>query len=201
MMFAIVCALGCAVLVVAEWKHLATVRVIAKVIASLAFLAIGISAGRTDTFAVWIVVGLAFGVVGDIALLSERGFLLGLGAFLLGHTAYIVAIATRLPPAQWLTWEALVPVAVASVALVMLWPKLGKLRIPVIAYVIAIVAMVAGALALRQEQLTAGACLFFASDLSVARDKFVGASFTNKLWGLPAYYFGQILIAYSLLLK
>jgi len=198
MSFAIASAFGCAVLVLAEWKHLARVRVIAKVFASLAFLALGISARRTDAYALWIVAGLALGVVGDIALLSERGFLAGLGAFLLGHVAYIVAIATRLPAAQWFTPEALAPLAVASIALVMLWPRLGSLRVPVIAYVVAIVVMVAGALALRTEPFAAGAVLFFASDLSVARDKFVGASFTNKLWGLPAYYFGQILIAYSL---
>ena len=194
-------------------------RVIAKVVASLAFLAIGVEAEPKS----WIVLGLAFGVIGDIALLSERGFLLGLGTFLVGHLAYVISIAAQLPPAQWFTPEALVPLAVASIALVMLWPRLGSLRIPVIAYVIVIVAMVTGALALRHvsdlpapqanlmatvaggsvysrshEMFAAGACLFFASDLSVARDKFVGASFTNKLWGLPAYYFGQILIAYSL---
>jgi uncharacterized membrane protein YhhN len=194
MIFVATCALACAVLVVAEWKHLATARVIAKVIASLAFLGLGLSAQPHS----WIVVGLALGVVGDIALLSERGFLLGLGAFLLGHIAYVIAFATVLPPTQWWTWWALLPITVASIALVLLWPRLGSLRIPVIAYVLVIVAMTIGALAIDTVPLTPGALLFFASDLSVARDKFVGASFTNKLWGLPAYYLGQILIAYSL---
>ena len=46
--------------------------------------------------------------------------------------------------------------------------------------------------------LLAGAALFFVSDLAVARDKFVGASFLNRAWGLPAYYAGQLLIAWSL---
>ena len=46
--------------------------------------------------------------------------------------------------------------------------------------------------------LAAGACLFFASDLAVARDRFVARDFTNKLWGLPAYYIGQLLIAWAI---
>ena len=46
--------------------------------------------------------------------------------------------------------------------------------------------------------LASGAVLFFVSDLAVARDKFVGASFVNRAWGLPAYYAGQLLIAWSL---
>ena len=67
-----------------------------------------------------------------------------------------------------------------------------------IAYVVAITAMVIGAIALGNPRFLAGAALFFASDLAVARDKFVAPGFTNRAWGLPAYYAGQLLIAWSL---
>jgi uncharacterized membrane protein YhhN len=226
---AALCAVACALLVYAEHRRAATMRVIAKVVASLAFLALGICARHSGDYGTWIVAGLALGVAGDIALLgeSQAAFMAGLGAFLLGHVAYVIAIATVIPPASWLagaSYLAVLPVAVAGFALVKLWPRLGTMRVPVIAYVLVIVTMVIGALALRtvpdtsnlaapqaqlmgtiapaysraHELFAAGALLFFASDLAVARDKFVGASFANKAWGLPAYYGGQLLIAWSL---
>ena len=198
------CAVACALLVAAEYRRAATLRVIAKVIASLAFLAVGISARQSGDYGTWIVVGLAFGVAGDIALLGEGNgaFLGGLVAFLIGHVAYVVAIAALVPPAHWIDRAgvlALVPLAVAATVLVQMWPRLGALRAPVIVYVGVIVTMVVGAIAQEHNQLlVAGAILFFVSDIAVARDKFLGASFANKLWGLPAYYAGQLLIAWSL---
>ena len=78
------------------------------------------------------------------------------------------------------------------------------MRIPVVGYMLAIVAMMIGAIAVARASalptrtcLVTGAALFFASDLAVARDKFVEQSFTNRAWGLPAYYAGQLLIAWS----
>jgi hypothetical protein len=38
---------------------------------------------------------------------------------------------------------------------------------------------------------------FAASDVSVARDRFVREDFLNRAWGLPLYYGGQLLIALS----
>ena len=43
-----------------------------------------------------------------------------------------------------------------------------------------------------------GAVLFFVSDLAVARDRFIARTFANKAWGLPLYFSGQLLIAWSL---
>jgi len=79
----------------------------------------------------------------------------------------------------------------------------------VIAYDAVILTMVVAALAFmrteiggmdlhRRELFAAGAVLFFASDLAVARDKFVAKGFVNRAWGLPVYYAGQLLIAWSL---
>ena len=67
------------------------------------------------------------------------------------------------------------------------------------AYVAVISAMVASATgafgAAGGAALLAGALGFFASDLAVARQRFVAKSFTNKLWGLPLYYASQLLLA------
>jgi len=43
-----------------------------------------------------------------------------------------------------------------------------------------------------------GATCFYFSDLSVARDRFVQKGYINRLIGLPLYYLGQFLLAFSL---
>ena len=202
------CMVACGALVAAERRGHPRAREIAKIVASLAFFAVAIVAGGS-TNPIWygrlLIAGLALGVAGDVALLGrgDRAFLFGLGAFLLGHAAYIAAFAQLVAITAWPAEAgatALVPIAVAVVALAKLWPRLGRMRIAVIGYVVAICAMMIGGLALLgvQHRATAGAALFFASDLAVARDRFGGASFTNKAWGLPAYYLGQLYLAWSL---
>jgi YhhN family len=42
-----------------------------------------------------------------------------------------------------------------------------------------------------------GAISFYLSDLFVARDRFVQTAFLNRLPGLPTYYAGQFLLAFS----
>lgn len=182
-------------------------RRITKIMASLSFVLLAIPAFGRDAFGTWMFVGLVAGACGDVALLGRgtRAFVIGLGAFLVGHVAYVVGVSQLVPPAKWLGAAGLLaipPVIVAGIALRTLWPKLGGLKGPVLAYVVAIVAMVIGAFAARDalpsgSVLALGAALFFASDLAVARDRFLARDFANKLYGLPAYYAGQLLIAWA----
>jgi uncharacterized membrane protein YhhN len=213
----LLCGFAVAVLVLGEYLDNDRIRFTAKPLASLAFILIGVFALMDDPsieeFEIATLIGLVLGALGDIALLSEHGFLAGLGSFLLGHLAYVVAVGTYLPPRTWLAAAgpyAALPAVVGLGALAYLWPKLGKLRVPVIFYVLVIIAMVISAIALvrsdildmhhdRRELFAAGAVLFFISDLSVARDKFVAPGFANRVWGLPVYYGAQVLIAWSLL--
>jgi uncharacterized membrane protein YhhN len=206
----IACAIGLAMLLAGEHRRRQLPRCAGKVVASAAFLVVAMLARPDSAFDTWIMVGLVLGAIGDVALLARRGFLVGLVAFLLGHLAYVVGVHHELPASAWLGAAgiaAIVPAAVALAALALLWPRLGSMRGPVIAYVVVITAMVIAALALaradviaarRAHRFLAGAVLFFASDLSVARDKFIAPTFANKAWGLPAYYAGQLLIAWSL---
>jgi uncharacterized membrane protein YhhN len=201
----IVSAVACAVLVYAEHARAGTLRSASKTIASLAFIAVGVIAARGHAHGIsspstWIIAGLIFGAVGDVALLGrgDGAFMAGLVAFLFGHIAYVVAIANIVHPTEWITPLAIVPVIGGACALAWLWPHLGPMKAPVIVYVLTIVSMVVGALAVRHAVLTTGAILFFISDLAVARDKFVASGFTNRAWGLPCYYAGQLLIAWSL---
>lgn len=189
-------------------RALETKRRLSKVLASLAFVLLAIPAFGRDGFGTWMFVGLVAGAAGDVALLGRgaNAFLTGLVAFLVGHVAYVVGLAHVVPPLQWPAAAgllAVLPVAVAAVAVRKLWPRLGAFKIPVMVYVAAIVAMVVAAYAARAQLahgtlLAVGATLFFASDLAVARDRFVARDFTNKLYGLPAYYLGQLLIAWAI---
>jgi uncharacterized membrane protein YhhN len=209
----IVSALACLVLVYGEYRQANTLRIVSKCIASAAFIAVGFLAAHADTgFERHILIGLVLGAIGDVALLgkSNRAFMAGLVAFLLGHLAYVIASAHTVGPhhvAALAGPYAAIPVVVGLGALVWLWPKLGSMRIPVIVYVTVIVCMVIAAIALARsgalsndarQRFAIGAVLFFISDFAVARDKFVEKGFTNRAWGLPAYYAGQLFIAWSL---
>jgi uncharacterized membrane protein YhhN len=180
-------------------------EVASKAVASASFVALGLlrvdGAGAVGG---WIVAGLVLCAVGDLLLLgSGRSFDLGLLSFLLGHCAYIGAFAAALPPSAW--WRlAVVPLLLAAAgALRWLWPHLGRRRLPVVAYIVAISVMVWGAVAVvRAGVLPAtvapGAILFYLSDLAVARHRFVKAEFLNRGIGLPLYYAGQLLIAMAI---
>ncbi len=200
-----VCALATLALVAAEWRGARQLRTIAKITASTAFVATGVLAanGRSDGYACALIVGLVLGAIGDVCLLgdSQGAFLAGLGTFLLGHLAYVVALAQVSAPSAWFGLAgpaAALPIAIGAIAMALLWRRLGSMRVPVILYVVAIITMVIGALATHSTIIITGAALFFASDLSVARDKFVGRALANKVWGLPAYFAGQLLLAWSL---
>ena len=64
-----------------------------KMTAAGAFLAIGFSGSHTELPQQLLMLGLIFGFIGDAALLSQekKPFLVGIGAFLIGHALYAVA--------------------------------------------------------------------------------------------------------------
>jgi uncharacterized membrane protein YhhN len=215
-----ICATAVVRLVIAERRHDRAARMRWKPLASAAFVAVPLCAGafagdRDRALAGWIVAGLVLGAIGDLALMfdSDRGFLAGLGAFLFGHVAYGVGLAHLVPPRAWLDGAmgiaAPLAVGVSGAVLAWLWPRLGALRLPVIAYVLVIATMLIAGLAVSliaapadpdaRHRLTAGAVLFFASDLAVAREKFVGSDPWNRTIGLPVYYAAQLGFGWALI--
>jgi uncharacterized membrane protein YhhN len=169
-------------------------RAVGKVGASAAFVALALALGVEGAFERGILAGLVLSVVGDVLLLSARrpAFLGGLVAFLLAHVAYAAAFAGVAHPSPW---TALLVLAVTGAALRWLWPSLGGMRRPVVAYCAVISAMLWLALGVDGPLVRWGALLFYLSDLLVARDRFVHAEFANRLVGLPLYYAGQLLLA------
>lgn len=193
-------------LLVADRRGLSKHALVAKSCASLCFVLLGLlgSGPAPSAFDKLILAGLCCAALGDVclALPGERAFQAGVGAFWCGHALYVAAAYRALDgawPPVW-AWLAFVP---SLAAYAWLYRHLGVMRIPVAAYIGVITTMVAYALALHQVRpeggfaFALGALLFYASDLSVARDKFVKDAFVNRLWGLPAYYAGQLLIAWS----
>jgi len=186
-----------------EARHRRTVAVIAKALASASFVLFGaLSLDLGLRFGACLLAGLVLCLVGDVCLAVPGWFRAGLGAFLAGHLAYLAGFASRRPPAAWPLAPLAILAPVVAVVLVWLWPRLGRLRWPVVVYVVAIAAMVWGAFGLAASgagpwRLALGAAAFFGSDLAVARDRFVAPGLGNRLWGLPLYYLGQLLIASS----
>lgn len=201
------CVLAVGALLVAEKLGAGRAKVFSKSSASVCFVAVALyfSRGPSSLSDRLILCGLVLGAVGDVLLLdrSSAAFLGGLSAFLVGHGAYVVAFCLLVPPSSW-TPASLVAVGVFGAAvLVWLLPRLGTMQTPVIVYTIVLCVMVVAAVALpgrvdRGLRIASGAILFAASDLAVARERFVVDTFTNKAWGLPAYYAGQLCLAWSL---
>lgn len=195
-------------LLAAEARERPRQALVVKSCASLCFVLLGVGGlgAAPTTFAMFVVAGLVCAAIGDVllALPGERAFQAGVAAFWCGHALYVAAAHSALDhaPPLW-AWLVLVP---SLAAYAWLYPHLGAMRVAVAAYIGVISTMVAYALALYQAQpvlggwFLAGALLFYASDLSVARDRFVKLALVNRLWGLPAYYAGQLLIAHAVVL-
>jgi uncharacterized membrane protein YhhN len=176
-----------------------------KAAASTAFISTALAAGALDSpYGRWVLVALCLGWIGDVSLVSaaRTWFLIGLIAFLLSHLAYVGAFAAA-GMELWITAVALAALAVPAVLIGRwLWPHLPtEMQGPVAAYIVVISVMVAaaaGGVADAAPMVALPAALaFYLSDVSVARDRFVEPSFTNRLWGLPLYYAAQIMFALS----
>ena len=198
---AAIMAVAVVVLVAAERRGDRSPVLVAKPVASLAFLLLGWSRVEPGhPYGAWVLLALLLCLVGDLLLMLRRGFLPGLASFLLGHLAYVLAFSALLLPRFWPAVWAVPPLAVGVAVVLWLSPHLGRLRVPVVAYIAVISVMVWGAVAVTATGrgpwfLAAGAVLFYLSDLAVARDRLVAKRFASRAWGLPAYYLGQFLLA------
>jgi uncharacterized membrane protein YhhN len=155
-----------------------------------------------------LLLGLLFCLMGDVflALPQNKMFLLGLVSFLVGHIFYIIGFFSVARITTW-TWLGTFIVLVIS-GYVYFWlkPHLGTMKVPVLVYIIVITLMLSGAWSILGESNLAllgrvmvfsGASCFYVSDLYVARDRFVKKAPINRFLGLPLYYSGQFLLAFS----
>ena len=191
----------------AEFRQATRLRRASKLAASATFVWAAISwGGWQSSYGQMMVLGLCLCALGDACLLEEgrgRWFQLGIAAFGLGHLAYAMAFMVYGVNAGATGVAAALMLAVGWLVLRWLGPQVpSDLKIPVIVYGIIISAMVAFAIGAVADQgplwIGLGAVGFAASDLSVARDRFVREQFVNAAWGLPAYYLSQFALAFSI---
>jgi len=191
---------------VAERKSSRPLLYVAKPLASLGFLGTAFANGAFESsYGKTVFAALVLSWFGDVFLMSKKTgmFRAGLISFLLGHVAFAAAFLV-LGIHAWATPAAAVVMLVLGVVIAR-WivPHAPPgLRIPVFAYIVVISGMVmlavgAGA-ATGRWWIPVAATAFYGSDLSVARDRFLGAGFSNRLWGLPLYYAAQLAFAWEL---
>jgi uncharacterized membrane protein YhhN len=160
------------------------------------------------SFFYFMLIGLICCMAGDICLVfPQKGmFLTGLVAFLVGHIWYTVAFFYTASIHQ-LVWIGFLVVLLTG-GWIFFWlkPHLGYMKLPVLLYILVISLMVCGAWTVIGDAnlprsgrilVFAGAVLFYFSDLFVARQRFIKKAYRNRLFGLPLYYLGQFLLAFS----
>lgn len=156
---------------------------------------------------------LFFGWLGDVLLMfAHRGeiwFLLGLGAFLVGHVFYILVFLQTPKPPNYLRrhpFSAWPIVAFAVLLLVVLVPHVGHLWLPITIYALVIMTMSLFALH-RKGQVAAssfvwvfvGAILFMISDGLIAINKFVIPFPASAFFIMSTYMAAQYLITIGLI--
>lgn len=155
-----------------------------------------------------IFIGLILGLAGDVllAIPGQTSFRAGLFSFLGGHVLYVIAFVGLASADSWLSFMQIFFLAVSFGIFLEFRPHLGDMMGPVIAYIVVITAMVMSAWAAFEGGvlptagswfILVGAVLFYLSDLFVARDRFMAPGQINRVLGLPLYYGGQFIIAFS----
>ena len=182
----------------ATWAERPQVRHVAKPATLVALIGVAVTLDPVDpAIRTWMVIGLVLSLAGDVFLmLDEKWFVAGLGSFLMGHIAYIVGL--QLAPRSW-GWTAVglvaVLVAIATVGRqVVRGVGAGDQRGmvgPVIAYLVVISAMVVSAFGTAAPWAIAGASLFYASDATLAWNRFVDRRRFGPLAVMVTYHAAQ----------
>ena len=206
---ALLIAAGVAALV--DWWAVArgrrTVERWAKPLTMALLVGVAATAGDPDgDVRAWLVAGALLGLVGDVALLSdgEVAFMVGLGAFALGHLAYAIAAVLVDFDAAW----ALVGAAFMAVALAFRFatrtvPGARRRGGPLLAgavvfYACVITAMVVTAWGTTAVLAGLGAVAFAASDWVLGHERFVGPLPGGRLSVIVPYHVGQALLVVGL---
>jgi len=149
----------------------------------------------------FVFLGLGFSVTGDFLLESSPDmFLFGLTAFLIAHLFYIGAFVKRNHNLK--LFPLILLAAFGIVILYLLYPTLGKMAIPVIAYLVVILIMCWRAMAQNNYDdyavyAAAGSLFFVISDSIIAFNKFYVEIPIARWMIMVTYWTAQGLIFYS----
>lgn len=159
--------------------------------------------------ALWFGLGILFSLLGDMILLSptNRMFVLGLTAFLLAHVFYIAGFMDQL--LNFSAWSLILISILYINGMRLLRRIVGAMRAsgqdalvtPVIVYGLIVTLMLYGALSTIFDPawktgaaflVSAGAFLFWLSDLILGWIKFVSPLKNGRVLNIVTYYLGQI---------
>jgi uncharacterized membrane protein YhhN len=175
------------------------------VLASLVVTAVVLGAPGTAA-GVWLLVALVFGLLGDVALLSDSlpRFRAGVWAFLVGHLAYLVCFASlglTTPAWSWIGLAVLVAALIATRGVVPATHRLAgrALSVPVAVYSVVIGAMLLCAWFTGVPLVALGATVFVVSDATLSVNRFVRPIPHARLILMVTYHVGQALIVAGVL--
>lgn len=198
-----------------KWK----IAVILKGIAASFFVVIGIWCASRHFCTIYdklIILGLIFGLIGDVCLnlrhvinnKSDKIFLSGIVAFLLGHIMYLIAVTTN---AKHIFIDIIMGLIISTLLLTYIF-KTMTVKLPFkifgIFYLSIIIIMtcisidnVIFIVNTKNILFACGAILFSASDIILIFNTFSGhESFNKRIANLSLYYIAQILIATTTLI-
>jgi uncharacterized membrane protein YhhN len=172
-----------------------------------------LTATTTENRSRTVLLAIIFSLAGDVLLLNPDYFIGGLIAFLLAHVLYILAYRQH----QYEETENALygiqrirlafPIVLAGTGLVVvLFPVLGDLKIPVMVYALVIVVMTLHALfrygrtnVMSFWMVFIGAVFFMASDSILAINKFLIPLSQGGFWIMFTYITAQYLIVKGLI--
>ena len=157
-----------------------------------------------------IIGALVFSTMGDILLIFEGRpfFILGLLSFLLAHVLYVLIFRSRLGAIKLDFYTALcslVIIAYYFFFMKFLWPHLGAMRIPVLAYAFVISGMLWMALQLLRStssfrwHIVLGALFFVVSDSLLSIQLFYSSFELAHFYVMLTYLLAQFLLVYGIL--
>jgi len=167
------------------------------------------SVSQKSKLAFLVIIALLFSWIGDVMLmfveLKSIYFILGLVAFLLAHITYILIFnkSSQDFKPKIFTYSTGFLLALYGILLILLmWPGLGDLMIPVIIYTAIIMTMGITALfrkARGASLVLVGAMLFIASDSLLALNKFYQAFAAAGFWVMLTYILAQYFIVIGMI--
>jgi uncharacterized membrane protein YhhN len=181
-----------------------------KPLTTLLIIAVAASLSVQGPYAQAVLVALALSLCGDVFLMygdgaraSDRAFIAGLVSFLLAHLAFVFAFAQGVRAPALPGWLAGV-VFYALALLVVLLPRAGRLKLPVLVYCLVLAAMVFAAAARHASfhdadalRALLGALLFLVSDSLLGVRRFVRRYRGAQALILSTYWGAIGLIAWS----
>jgi uncharacterized membrane protein YhhN len=172
---------------------------------------IALRSTQTGLLPLWFLLGLCFGLIGDVFLMwPKRFFLPGLLAFLINQVLYLIGFGTYYNPDQNTLLQSILYIIFLVILLIVVYllfrgmDKRGttRMKLPVGIYALIISMMVVAAIETffynwplkASIFISVGALSFYVSDIMNAWSRFVGDIRLGRVKIMSTYHLAQVLI-------